>query len=388
MLKASKKTDNLYDMPSGFSPHSSSLSNSNSQGREPFSLIKLIKHCSFSFFALTAWAVTISFNSFYQIAYSEENSLLKIHINEVKTTLLKTDLRDHLIENHNSEKDIISVADLEAAQARLAQAESELLGKPSTAIEQNSSATTKIEEEAARLANNRSQDKDDPAAENKNENIDHKVRAALNIAANELSIINSQQKPQENKTTISSEIISSLREQNIRLSTRLQEAQSKNAELIKTLDETRNRLMLAETQVERLSAILENRNAKAIKTSPELTASKNQHYAQPPINIIARRQTAVSQEPSQTLTKETSSISSHKISDRIGANIEIPIATVVADKVNLRTGPGRDNSPLMSVSKGTRLAVETRVGDWFRVIAPNGTRAWIESEVVVINGSR
>ena len=58
------------------------------------------------------------------------------------------------------------------------------------------------------------------------------------------------------------------------------------------------------------------------------------------------------------------------------------IAVVTADKVHLRTGPGKENSPLMAVTKGTRLAVETKNGDWYRVIAPTGARAWVSSDVI------
>ncbi len=57
---------------------------------------------------------------------------------------------------------------------------------------------------------------------------------------------------------------------------------------------------------------------------------------------------------------------------------------VVAPKVNLRSGPGEENSPVMQVAQGTRLVVEERQGDWFRVITPTGTRAYILHDVVKI----
>lgn len=61
---------------------------------------------------------------------------------------------------------------------------------------------------------------------------------------------------------------------------------------------------------------------------------------------------------------------------------EMQIATVIVEKANLRTGPGKKNSPIMTVSKGTRLAIETRLDDWYRVITPTGTRAWILSDLI------
>lgn len=64
---------------------------------------------------------------------------------------------------------------------------------------------------------------------------------------------------------------------------------------------------------------------------------------------------------------------------------DMPVATVTAEKAFLRTGPGKDNSPLMSVGQGTKLVVETRAGEWFRVITPTGTRAWVVSEVLAFS---
>ncbi len=58
------------------------------------------------------------------------------------------------------------------------------------------------------------------------------------------------------------------------------------------------------------------------------------------------------------------------------------IVTVKTPSAYLRTGPSLEHSPLMTISQGTRLVVETRQGDWYRVIAPNGQRTWINKEVL------
>jgi uncharacterized protein YgiM (DUF1202 family) len=55
---------------------------------------------------------------------------------------------------------------------------------------------------------------------------------------------------------------------------------------------------------------------------------------------------------------------------------------VAVDKAELRLGPGKNHSALMTVAKGSRLAVEARQGEWLRVFAPNGQRAWILSKLV------
>ena len=61
---------------------------------------------------------------------------------------------------------------------------------------------------------------------------------------------------------------------------------------------------------------------------------------------------------------------------------DVMIVEAVKKKINLRSGPGREHSPLMQVRRGTRLTVESREGDWFRVVAPTGGRAYVRSDVV------
>ncbi len=118
--------------------------------------------------------------------------------------------------------------------------------------------------------------------------------------------------------------------------------------LISELKEARNRLMLAESEVERLSGILEARHENSL-------GGKNTFVDKP---------------------KEKVPDFDNKTSE------EMSIATVIVEKANIRTGPGVNNSPLMTVSKNTRLTVETRHGKWFRIITPTGARAWISKDVV------
>lgn len=60
----------------------------------------------------------------------------------------------------------------------------------------------------------------------------------------------------------------------------------------------------------------------------------------------------------------------------------LKVASVSANKVYLRTGPGIEHSPLMAVKNGSRLIVEEDAGEWLRVIAPSGERAWVKGELV------
>lgn len=133
---------------------------------------------------------------------------------------------------------------------------------------------------------------------------------------------------------------------------KLKNAQSKIDALNQELEESRNRLLIAETEVDRLSRIIET------KKQSDLNLNRG----------AAQRDTTRVQ-------------SSAKTQD------DTQIATVVADKAFLRSGPGKNNSPLMSVSQGTRLAVEIQQGGWYRVISPTGARAWVDGEVVAFGAN-
>ncbi|MCB0335890.1 MAG: SH3 domain-containing protein, partial [Bdellovibrionales bacterium] len=143
--------------------------------------------------------------------------------------------------------------------------------------------------------------------------------------------------------------------------------------LQKQLRRTRDQLMVAETEIERLSLIIDESNKRQMdKIAPGRASLKP-----------AVQQTAP-QLPSKQAEPDLQDSTSHasRIIPAKKVTSDMPIITVIADKVNLRTGPGKNNSPLMQVAKGTRLAVETRVGDWFRIITPTGSRAWVSSDVI------
>lgn len=154
------------------------------------------------------------------------------------------------------------------------------------------------------------------------------------------------------------------------LKRQVEEARRSKLALQKELDETRNRLILAETEVERLSSIVEDRKQSTIA---RITGNSAPQSASAPQASAGMR-----------LAVKSNSAAAGAISPAVDQKSapDMMIATVVADKAALRTGPGKDNSQLLAVSKGTRLAVETRQGEWYRVITPTGTRAWVSATVV------
>lgn len=151
---------------------------------------------------------------------------------------------------------------------------------------------------------------------------------------------------------------------NAELRLRVSQLQARLSDKSKELEETRNRLVIAETQVERLSGILEKMNnqklAGYLTTEPNTAtarASGNQ-------NILQHTAPVVNQ------------VSNTKPSE------ESLVGIVTTQKAFLRSGPSKDDSPIMSVSKGTRLVVETRNDEWYRVITPTGGRAWISTQML------
>lgn len=156
--------------------------------------------------------------------------------------------------------------------------------------------------------------------------------------------------------------VTSLEQSRAKLQKELSASQGNVRRLAGELDEMRSRLMIAETEVERLSALLEEKNASKLRS----------------LNIPTRRiQPSVRDTEMEPLHGgSVDSVVQEKMTS------DMPVATVIAEKAHLRTAPGEQNSPLMTISQGTRLAVETRQGGWLRVITPTGSRAWISSSVV------
>lgn len=138
----------------------------------------------------------------------------------------------------------------------------------------------------------------------------------------------------------------------------LAQAYSKINELSKELENKKRQLILVETEVERLSEVIERRNRAELGLKRNEQANSNNSSKQSPV-VIKR----YNSEPETNFT-------------------DMPVAIVVVNKANLRAGPSFKDSPLLEVSKGTRLVVETRQGSWYRVMAPNGKRAWVSSDVV------
>lgn len=58
------------------------------------------------------------------------------------------------------------------------------------------------------------------------------------------------------------------------------------------------------------------------------------------------------------------------------------VAIVMADRVDVRSGPGDENTVLFTVHEGTRMEVRNSVEHWTQVSLPNGLSGWVPAESV------
>jgi hypothetical protein len=141
-------------------------------------------------------------------------------------------------------------------------------------------------------------------------------------------------------------------------------------QLRRELADTKSQLAAAELEITRLSAIIQDASRARLSLPPTgtklLKAAPREELPTPaglepkPQAQMAQREPATSSNP----------------------NHDLQVATISVDKADLRLGPGRNHSALMSLRRGSRLAVEARQGEWYRVFAPNGQRAWIHGALV------
>ncbi len=157
----------------------------------------------------------------------------------------------------------------------------------------------------------------------------------------------------KNEISIATTELKNLRIKNEERLAREKETMGSLGQTKNKLVKAQNRLIVAETEVERLSSIIEAQQKASYKkaSAAALKAGNTSRNAQVTKNIPE----------------------------------DLPIATVTVDKANLRAGPGKDHSPLMTVKMGTRLVIETREKNWYRVTAPTGARAWVSSSVVAFD---
>jgi uncharacterized protein YgiM (DUF1202 family) len=65
----------------------------------------------------------------------------------------------------------------------------------------------------------------------------------------------------------------------------------------------------------------------------------------------------------------------------------IPIGTVIADKLDVRVGPGTAYPRLTQLDKDTSCPIVGRNGDWWQVQLPDGRKGWVHGGYLEVSGS-
>jgi SH3-like domain-containing protein len=149
------------------------------------------------------------------------------------------------------------------------------------------------------------------------------------------------------------------------LQEKLTASELRTRDLERQLMEVKSQLAAAELEISRLSSVVQN-NSRARLNLPQ--------------NAVAPQVKTKTSSPATTpQTAPAPRPVTEKVADPAS---DLHVATVAVDKADLRLGPGKNHSALMTLRKGSRLAIEARQGEWYRVFAPNGQRAWIHSSLV------
>ncbi len=137
--------------------------------------------------------------------------------------------------------------------------------------------------------------------------------------------------------------------------------------LQKEVIELRSQLSMAEVEVSRLSSIMDAKTR----------ASLGQYNIRPPARNEALPPVLEQREVRRP-------IAAGPVSDvrPPSPDAALQVATIAVPKAELRLGPGTNHSALMPLPRGSRLTVEMRQGEWLRVFAPSGERAWIHASLV------
>jgi hypothetical protein len=200
------------------------------------------------------------------------------------------------------------------------------------------------------------------------------IKASSEVAKS--TIASSEAKPQpakaivETKGPSSAELSSKMRAleaSNESVKGDLRRAQQRIALLEQQLDESRSQLAIAETEVTRLSGIVDS------KTRASMGKYNVSMPAAPVKSVVAQPA------PRQAAVPVAQPVADVRPP---AADADLQVATVTVDKADLRLGPGKNHSAIMSLRRGSRLMVEARQGEWYRVFAPNGDRAWIAAPLV------
>lgn len=259
---------------------------------------------------------------------------------------------------------------IEATDQRLLEAENKLLSSLTASFEHN-----KEQKQPSQQAEIK-----DTAGAKAEESIDSQAERAM---------MNAQipvKQPVEVKvqdTITQNDETSALKSANLQLKRDLAIANAQLSTLRSELDRTKSQLMTAETEISRLSSIVDAKNRSTLSQyQVKLPANNVPQKKNIEPDSFQERSAPQAISPSVTRVKESAPAGGSFDTRLPQSGQNLPVAIVTAPKAELRLGPGSNNSMLMSLNRGARLIVEARQGEWYRVFAPSGERAWVQTSAV------
>lgn len=149
----------------------------------------------------------------------------------------------------------------------------------------------------------------------------------------------------------SANAIRKLNEENARLQNQVSALLQEQKNNLAEIDRLQVQIMVAETQVEKLNRIIDEQSG-----NPD---NSNRYY----------RGSAPEADPQDSAAQQ------------------LLYATVIANTVTPRTGPGSSYSPISSLNRGDQVPVEGKQAGWYQVLLPSGAKAWIHSAFLKIGES-
>lgn len=139
--------------------------------------------------------------------------------------------------------------------------------------------------------------------------------------------------------------------------------------------ELKNQLLLAKEQIRALSS---SSGASRIAAGPVVAPQQPQQVAR----VQAPSQRVVQEQVQRQLAQLQRTAPRVQPTAVPAPKNDTLTVEITVDKANLRVGPGEEHSAAMEVERGSRLMVEAKEGDWYRVYTPIGTRAYVRRDVV------
>jgi hypothetical protein len=159
---------------------------------------------------------------------------------------------------------------------------------------------------------------------------------------------------------------------------------TRNRQVEAELEAAQRQLVTSETEVERLNEFLNDQGRAYLDRA---SGSPSDGRPSPP-----RRAPNSEGEYNPTSRRAPSNIdqisgSRPSPAGALQADRDAPIATIIAASAAGREEPSSSAAVIETLPESSRVAVERRSGDWYRVLSPQGIRVWIAAKDLSFNAS-